>query len=412
MAYTILNEADSFSPNQSELDSVDIDVLVAGFSGNGVISGGAVTAQGTPDMTVAVAAGVSVISNSRVVIGAGNVTITTADGTNPRIDLVVINSSAVKSVTAGTAAAQPVLPSIPANSIVLATLYVEASDTSIETNKINDRRVINAIPVAQLANGTDGELITWDASGLPSTVPVGTVNYALVSGGTGVAPTFQVVPVAGGGTGVATSTGTGSVVLNTSPTLVTPALGTPASGVMTNVTGTAASLTAGNVTTNANLTGHVTSVGNAAVLGSFTTAQLLAAVTGETGTGAVVFGTSPTLITPALGTPASGVMTSVTGTAAGLTAGNVTTNANLTGIVTSTGNATAIAAKAIAIAKLADGTDGELITWDASGVIATVAVGTSGHVLTSGGSGVAPTFQASASSGASESFAIAMAVAL
>ena len=40
--------------------------------------------------------------------------------------------------------------------------------------------------------------------------------------------------------------------------------------------------------------------------------------------------TSPTLTTPALGTPASGVLTSCTGTASGLTAGNVTTNANLT----------------------------------------------------------------------------------
>ena len=45
-----------------------------------------------------------------------------------------------------------------------------------------------------------------------------------------------VLPVANGGTGVATSTGTGSVVLNTSPTLVTPALGTPASGTLDNCT--------------------------------------------------------------------------------------------------------------------------------------------------------------------------------
>jgi hypothetical protein len=52
----------------------------------------------------------------------------------------------------------------------------------------------------------------------------------------------------------------------TSPILTAPALGTPASGVMTNVSGTAASLTAGNVTTNANLTGDVTSVGNATTL--------------------------------------------------------------------------------------------------------------------------------------------------
>jgi len=56
------------------------------------------------------------------------------------------------------------------------------------------------------------------------------------------------------------------------------ALGTPSSGTLTNCTGTAAGLTAGTVTTNANLTGHVTSVGNAAVLGSFTIAQLNTAV--------------------------------------------------------------------------------------------------------------------------------------
>jgi hypothetical protein len=108
-------------------------------------------------------------------------------------------------------------------------------------------------------------------------------------------------------------TGTGLLVFNTSPTLVTPALGTPSALVGTNITGTAAGLTAGNVTTNANLTGAITSVGNATSLGSFTSANLLAALTDETGTGANVFATSPTLVTPILGTPASGTLTSCTG---------------------------------------------------------------------------------------------------
>lgn len=45
------------------------------------------------------------------------------------------------------------------------------------------------------------------------------------------------LPVANGGTGVTSSTGTGNTVLSNSPTLVTPALGTPASGVATNLTG-------------------------------------------------------------------------------------------------------------------------------------------------------------------------------
>lgn len=60
------------------------------------------------------------------------------------------------------------------------------------------------------------------------------------------APTLSTpLAVGSGGSGSTTSTGTGSVVLSNSPTLVTPALGTPASGVLTNCTGTAASLTAG-----------------------------------------------------------------------------------------------------------------------------------------------------------------------
>ena len=71
----------------------------------------------------------------------------------------------------------------------------------------------------------------------------GTVTSSgnLTLGGTlsGVSLTSQVsgtLPVANGGTGVTTSTGSGSVVLSTSPTLVTPVLGTPTSGNLSNCT--------------------------------------------------------------------------------------------------------------------------------------------------------------------------------
>ncbi len=50
----------------------------------------------------------------------------------------------------------------------------------------------------------------------------------------------------------------------------------------------------------------------------------------------------------------------------------------------------------IAVSDLADGTAGEVITWDAAGAPATVAVGTAAQVLTSNGAGAAPTFQAAA----------------
>ena len=52
--------------------------------------------------------------------------------------------------------------------------------------------------------------------------------------------TGPLLKVTKGGTGVGTSTGSGNNVLSTSPTLVTPALGTPSALVGTNITGTAA----------------------------------------------------------------------------------------------------------------------------------------------------------------------------
>jgi len=92
-----------------------------------------------------------------------------------------------------------------------------------------------------------------------------------------------------------------------------------------------------------------------------TSAQLAGVISDETGSSLLVFNTSPTLVTPALGTPSAAVLTNATG---------------------------------LPVTGLANGTDGELITWSATGVAETVAVGTATHVLTSNGVGVAPTFQA------------------
>lgn len=44
--------------------------------------------------------------------------------------------------------------------------------------------------VADLQTGTDGELITWDASGNPTTVTTGTAGQVLTSNGAGAAPSF------------------------------------------------------------------------------------------------------------------------------------------------------------------------------------------------------------------------------
>lgn len=61
----------------------------------------------------------------------------------------------------------------------------------------------------------------------------------------GLFDTGPYLKVTKGGSGVGTKTGTGNLVLSDSPTLVTPALGTPSALVGTNITGTAAGLNIG-----------------------------------------------------------------------------------------------------------------------------------------------------------------------
>jgi hypothetical protein len=97
-------------------------------------------------------------------------------------------------------------------------------------------------------------------------------------------------------------TGTGVLVFNNTPTLITPILGTPTSGTLTSCTGLP--VTTGISGLGANV---------AAFLATPSSANLAAALTDETGTGANVFANTPTLVTPILGTPTSGALTNCTG---------------------------------------------------------------------------------------------------
>jgi len=175
------------------------------------------------------------------------------------------------------------------------------------------------LPVASggtgLTGGTSGGVLYYSATGTIASSGLLAANALVIGGGAGVAPSTITT-----GTGVVTALGVntgsaGAFVVNGG------ALGTPSSGTVTNLTGTASININGTVGATTPTTGAFTTVAasSTVTLSGLTASTALAldasknvvSVT-NTGTGNNVLATSPTLTTPILGTPTSGNLSNCT----------------------------------------------------------------------------------------------------
>jgi len=205
-------------------------------------------------------------------------------------------------------------------------------------------------------NTTGGYAVTVKVSGQTGiSVPNGAkVILMMNSAGTDIvsATNYQAaltlgsaLPVLSGGTGVTTSTGSGSNVLSTSPTLVTPNLGTPTTLVGTNITGTAAGLTAGAASTATNAT-YATSAGSATNATYATSAGSATNASAATNAGAATnatFASSATNATYATSAGSAGSATNATsaGSATNATSAGYATYANSAGSAPANGGTSA-----------------------------------------------------------------------
>lgn len=134
-------------------DATDFAAYFANLVSNGVFYASATNLQATPGngLAVSVAAGSAWINGYRYEnTDALNLPLTTANGSNPRIDRIVVRLSQVSrnvqlAVVDGTPAATPSAPALTRTSDVyelgIADVLIPAAATSIATNNITDTRL-------------------------------------------------------------------------------------------------------------------------------------------------------------------------------------------------------------------------------------------------------------------------------
>jgi hypothetical protein len=188
----------------------------------------------------------------------------------------VVTASSGNAVSAGTSkAASFILSGSTSGTVTLSSPAVSGSNTITLPAGTTDFS----------ATGGTSQFVKQNTSGGAFTVAqVGTSDLSGL--GTGVSTFLGTPSSANLKSAITDETGSGALVFATSPTLVTPLLGTPTSGTLTSCTGLPISTGVSGLGT-----------GVATFLATPSSSNLASAVTDETGSGSLVFGTSPSFTT-------------------------------------------------------------------------------------------------------------------
>ena len=287
-------------------------------------------------------------------------------------------------------------------------------DANVTTAKVAD----DAITLAKMASGTDGNIISFDTSGNPVAVATGNSGQVLTSAGAGAVPSFQ-TPTVGDITSVVAGTNlsgggtSGDVTINLADASTSAkgaasfssdnfaassgAITIKDAGVATaeiqDSAVTTAKIADSNVTLAKMAANSVDS--NQYVDGSIDTAH----IANDQITNALMADNAIDTAQIAASAVETAKINDSAVTTAKITDGNVTagklaSDSVITAKILDSNVTTAkVADNAITLGKMASGTDGNIISYDASGNPVAIATGSSGQVLTSAGAGAQPSFQ-------------------